>query len=394
MVALLAGTGVSSWEGGSAVRAERDAAAALTDARRQREQARRAVDDMYTQVATRWLAEQGSLTAVQQEFLEKALAFYEEFAAADGSDPQVRYETLRATHRVGAIQRRLRDDPAADAAYRRVVAECDHLVVAHPDQPRFRLARGAARRTDMVEPRCRQSSKPTRLVRWRPRTSYPFEAASTMSATASGSVSCCKICRSHWRRRTGTTWRKLRVRPWCERGRNSFGTTRAEIDYQFHLSAAYSAQGTQRLLADRGSDRAESDLRQAEARLSAFLVQRPNHSLTRRSLAQTLNNLGSLLDYTNRAAEAEVAFRRALDVHASLAAEFPTEDSLQVELAHGLENLGETIAKANGRPTPEAVKFHERSVAVFELLAKTQTGRGHPPGEPLAGPPRPGSGSS
>ncbi len=45
-------------------------------------QARRAVDEMYTQVAERWLADQPRMQPIQREFLEKALRFYEEFARA------------------------------------------------------------------------------------------------------------------------------------------------------------------------------------------------------------------------------------------------------------------------------------------------------------------------
>ena len=43
------------------------------------EMARQAVDDMYTQVAEKWLAQEPQLENLQREFLEKALNFYQEF---------------------------------------------------------------------------------------------------------------------------------------------------------------------------------------------------------------------------------------------------------------------------------------------------------------------------
>ena len=39
---------------------------------RQRDEARRAVDVMYTEVATRWLSQQASLEPVQQQLLQKS----------------------------------------------------------------------------------------------------------------------------------------------------------------------------------------------------------------------------------------------------------------------------------------------------------------------------------
>ncbi len=57
--------------------------------------ARRAVDDMYTQVAERWLADQPRMEQVQREFLEKARAVYEELADERDADPVVRREAGR-----------------------------------------------------------------------------------------------------------------------------------------------------------------------------------------------------------------------------------------------------------------------------------------------------------
>jgi tetratricopeptide (TPR) repeat protein len=98
------------------------------EARRQRQraearslQARRAVDDMYTQVAERWLADQGALTAVQREFLEKALAFYEELARDEAADPAIERERARVLRRVGEIRGRLGQSREAVSALQEAV---------------------------------------------------------------------------------------------------------------------------------------------------------------------------------------------------------------------------------------------------------------------------------
>ena len=140
--ALVLGTAVSTWQAFRATRAESRAHSLLQDekmarqdaeaARRaeaaQREiaekqraeaeqlrqqaeanfrQARRAVDDMYTQVAEKWLANQPQMEAVQREFLQKALEFYAEFARESGDDPTIPVETARAYRRVTEIQIKL-----------------------------------------------------------------------------------------------------------------------------------------------------------------------------------------------------------------------------------------------------------------------------------------------
>ena len=90
---------MSTWQAIRAARSDRRADESAP------ELARQAVDEMYTQVAEKWLSEQSALTTLQREFLEKALAFYQQFAAVESSDPQVRHEAIRASYRVGVIRR-------------------------------------------------------------------------------------------------------------------------------------------------------------------------------------------------------------------------------------------------------------------------------------------------
>ena len=82
---------------------------------------RQAVDDMYTQVAEKWLAQQAELTLVQKQFLEKALAFYQRLATEESADPAVLFETAKAQQRVGEIQNKLGKHAEAEAAYRRAI---------------------------------------------------------------------------------------------------------------------------------------------------------------------------------------------------------------------------------------------------------------------------------
>ena len=101
------------------IRRERD------EARRQRQQARMAVDDMYSKVADQWLEDR--LDPLQREFLGKALAYYEGFTRQDSSDPTVRQERGRASLRMGDVLRKLGRHDEAERAYRQSIAILEPL---------------------------------------------------------------------------------------------------------------------------------------------------------------------------------------------------------------------------------------------------------------------------
>ena len=172
-MALVLGTAISTWQAIRATSAEHLAQARLQDetaarndaeAARQAEtaqrhiaeaqrteaekmrsqaeanfrQARQAVDDMYTQVAEKWLAHQPQMEPVQREFLQKALRFYAEFASQTSVDPAVRLETARAYRRVTEIQARLGETTESEHAAREAIQRLQELVDENPSEPVYR----------------------------------------------------------------------------------------------------------------------------------------------------------------------------------------------------------------------------------------------------------------
>jgi serine/threonine protein kinase len=81
--------------------------------------ARAAVDDMYTQVATKWLTQQPGLDPTQREFLLKALSAYERFAKEDGDSPELLRELANASQRAGEIRLKLGEFGRAESDLRR-----------------------------------------------------------------------------------------------------------------------------------------------------------------------------------------------------------------------------------------------------------------------------------
>src|SRR5262249_16460079 len=119
--ALLAGTAVSLWQAIEARRSRAEAIERRTEAVQQRDPARKAVDEMYPEVAQKWLSQQPQLEPLQREFLLKALAFYQDFAQQRREDPEARHALARAYQRAGQIQWKSGRSREAEAAFRRAL---------------------------------------------------------------------------------------------------------------------------------------------------------------------------------------------------------------------------------------------------------------------------------
>src|SRR5262249_35637819 len=101
-----------------------------------RREARQAVDAMYLRATGRLFANDPEGMATQNEFLQKALGFYERFAAEQGTDPLVRFEQAKAHVRAGDIRLKLGrivgPDGAGDA-YTRADDLLQALVTEYPN---------------------------------------------------------------------------------------------------------------------------------------------------------------------------------------------------------------------------------------------------------------------
>src|SRR5262249_2485105 len=92
-----------------------------------------AADDLYTQVAEKWLRYQPHLEPVQDEFLQKALEIYQVAVQRKGTDPAVRRETGKAYRRLGDIRHRLGRSEEAQASYGESITLLEKLAAEQPD---------------------------------------------------------------------------------------------------------------------------------------------------------------------------------------------------------------------------------------------------------------------
>jgi tetratricopeptide (TPR) repeat protein len=102
----------------------------------------------------------------------------------------------------------------------------------------------------------------------------------------------------------------------------------------------------------------------------------------RQELAMTHNNLGNLLQATGRVAEAEKAYRQALQLRERLVAEHPQVPQYRQELATTHNNLG-VLLQATGRVAEaekayrQALQLREQLVAEHPQVPRIPPGTGH-----------------
>jgi serine/threonine-protein kinase len=138
LVVLGVSTGLVWWQS-----AQKEAALKAEKEQRQRaeakeRQARRAVAD-YMRVADEWLASEPRMTEAVRDFLEKALAFYEELSQDQGADPELRYRTAQAHHFLARIRVRLGQRQEAHQSYRRQLELLNGLVAEFPGERKYRF---------------------------------------------------------------------------------------------------------------------------------------------------------------------------------------------------------------------------------------------------------------
>lgn len=120
----------------AAINGERvEKAVALDDAQRSLQFARQAVDDMYTGVATDWLASDLELTPTKREFLEKALRIYQRLADDAPDDLASQWEAGTAYARVAQIQHKLAQYRQAESAYELSIDVHEEQLDALADDP-------------------------------------------------------------------------------------------------------------------------------------------------------------------------------------------------------------------------------------------------------------------
>jgi serine/threonine-protein kinase len=285
-----------------------------------RKRTREALDEMSSQVIEDWLSQKAQLEPAQRAFLEKALAYYEEFAQESGHSQEVRKGVAGAHRRVGTIRDKLGQHAEAEAAYVRSRELYARLAAEFPAVPQYRQELA-------------QSHNNLGILL--------YDTGRRKDAEASY--------------RDALVLQKQLA--------DEFPGV---PEYSQELAWSHNNLGT--LLVDTGRPKeAEAANRAALDLFKALAAEFPAVPEYRRELAATQNNLGVLLANTGRPKEAGEACLNALDIRKQLAADFPGVPRYRQELARSHNNLGLLLA-ATGRPR-EAESPYRAALALQKALA-------------------------
>lgn len=346
---------------------ERIAKANAAKAQKNFEKARQAVDDMYSNVAEKWLQHQPKVTQLQREFLQKALAFYEGMSKEEGADPEVRSEAARALRRMAFIQKNLQDRPAAEKLYWQCYRKFAELTNQHPDRPEFLvdLARSHVDLADIYalagrNTEARQETELANEVLTKLGTpSFRDAKHRARLAAALGLLS------SRLMEEMRLPEADVALKTQLKILESLVADFPADIDYRGQLAINYSQRGRQayRWCEFEASERA---YREAAARLTKLLEERPNDRPFRFELAIVLGNLGLTLSHRQDHAQAIALVRQAIPILERLVADEPDIPDYQEVLAKQWHNLVECT---DHKQTADGEKYRRAALEIYERLA-------------------------
>jgi tetratricopeptide (TPR) repeat protein len=349
---------------------------AYKEAEAKRQDLRKVVDEWYLE-AEKWMVDEVHQTRLQQ-FLEKVLTFYEQFAKDESAQPKDQLATAQARFRVGEIQARLGRYDKSEEAYRKAIALLEGLESATLKQPEFQyelalsydgLYRlyGTISRLQDAEKAIRQSlATTTRLADAEPRTNkYRVHL-----------VTChCSLAELHYvagrYREAGQAFRHTlallnRLNADFregEAGAEPEAAARRELSARVHDSLGYWYWFNQQ------NGKAEQAYRHARDSLQKLVDLPGTATRHRMQLAAAHNNLANVFLSADRFPEAREACQKAIVIQKKLAQEFPVVPRYRGDLASYHNALG--IAFRHVGHLDKAETEYGRAVTLLEqLIAK------------------------
>jgi serine/threonine protein kinase len=328
LVVLLLGLLWHNAQLGEAAERERnlraDAEARREDAIAKRNMARRVVDKMYTQVATRLLEQEPRQSQLQREFLEEALRFYQELAQDVGDDPASQFDVAVAHRRLARLNRALGKRQESEQEFAKANAMLERLAEQSPERSEYRreLATSCSDLglllMDMI--RADEAERVTRKA-------------------------------------IGINEQLLAESP-------------DDPALRQHLADSYNNLGIM-LAGWRGGRalprEAEEAFRQALRRYEKLVEAFPKKADYRHTLGAALSNLAALLMFQGHSREARQLVERAVEEQEAARKLNPRDPSYRLFLSNHLAILADLL-DASGE-AEEAVKVARRTVEVLEKLA-------------------------
>jgi serine/threonine-protein kinase len=335
---------------------------------RRRKQAREALDTMSSQVIDDWLTSQKKVTGPQKQFLQRALASYEEFAQDTGQDESARAGVAKAYLRVGSIRHRLGQREEAGEAYHAAVERYGRLAADYPAAPEHRrdLARSHNSLGILLQDtgRDREAGEEYRAARelqQRLADVYPDVPAYRQELASShnnlgnllNDAGRLPEAEAEYRAALALLQRLAEEHPAAPEHRKSLALAHN------NLATLFQATGQPRA--------AEAEYRAALALYRRLADDHPDVPDYRWELARSHSNLGAFLKDTGRAAAAQAEYRAALALQQRMADDHPAVPEYRQGLASSHNNLG-ALFKDTGHPG-EAEPEYRTALALQRRLA-------------------------
>jgi tetratricopeptide (TPR) repeat protein/tRNA A-37 threonylcarbamoyl transferase component Bud32 len=335
------------------------------EAQAQGDQARRAVG-LLTRVSEIGLEDQ--LDPIQQEFLDNALDYYEQFTGRIGSSPTIRLEHARAYQQMGNIERKLGRLSESERVYRRAIETLKPLArdreIGH--EVRRVLARTYTLLADLLVRGGDNKGQADPL--YQQAVELQLALAGLPKATPEDQLHLGQTLKS----RADLMRRKGRLGPAKSAYDEAIaalnqgqGSDAGRNQIRNDLALAYDARGW--VYRELGAlDAAENDYRRAVELLELLVREFPTVPGHREALARAYNSLGMIEERTGLLADAELYYRRELPLADRLVQDYPDRPEYHRVLARTLSNLGNVLAR---KRDPEADSVLHRAVEVNRPLA-------------------------
>ena len=369
-VSLLIGLAIAFSQLRRAIAAEKQTARLLSSAEDQRQHSERqravsekrlkiaeqAVDDMYTQFANDWLSNQAGLSQVQRNFLERAVASYEQLAAMDPTDVQPRIEAIVATLRLGKIYGGLGNLDSAFAAYLSSEQSALLLCKTEPSNSTalLRLAESQVAITRFYS----DKKSSAELVEYADKsfaTIQAIDVASLKDLTLRRDFVMClhnlagALASERKKKKEANEIATLAV----AEARSLIESFQDNDDFKLLLSQCYSAQGTQLLWWGEDNEQCVAAYRACLSTLDDLSALRYDSTKVLRAQSTPLNNICVALGRLNQSEEIPQFRQKQIDNYETLVSRFPEiinyKNGLAVALMAlaGLEQTSGKVTQAN-----------------------------------------------
>ena len=332
-------------------------------------QARDALDTLADEVVETFLRQHGDrLGEKERAFLRKVAGFYKQFTANQADSPATRHLRGLGYYRVGTFSAALKDNAAAEPAYRQALKLQQQLVAEFPTVPAYRKELAATHNNlgvllkDLGQ-EAEAEMHYRRAIDLRDKLAVEFRGVPrSRQQQAQSHHNLANLLRHQGQH--GKAGEHYRIAQ--ELLKTLAADFPAVADYRQAVGLSHSDLAVS--FYDQGKHaQSEEQYRLGQNVLKQLAADFPAVSMHRMGLVGNHLNLGILLDQQGKYPQAEAQFRQALELVKKLVADFPAVPEYRQELARAYDSLGNLRQKQ--RQFAQAEEQHRLALEVRTKLA-------------------------